>query len=125
MHLTGMVPLLYCESVEDCLAFYQQALNFIVISQRESDRGLEWVYLMSGNSCLMLFKNSTLQQEPTKTNAPILYFYTDEVDALHQYLKAKGFAPSPLNTTSFGMREFEIIDPHGHRLGIGQKIQDR
>ena len=119
MRLTGSVPVLSCRQLEDCLAFYQAALQFVIINQRSSENSIEWVYLASGNSFLMLEKSAINSREPAPASR--LYLYTDDVARLHHYLRARGFAPSELRSTDYAMQEFDITDPAGHRLTIGEK----
>ncbi len=117
MQLTGSVPVLDCNNIEETLDFYQQALQFIIVNQRKSEQGPEWVYLKSGNTLLML-ENCKANE---KASGSRIYIYTDDVAALHHFLKAKGFSPGNTTTTSYGTEEFNLSDPEGHRLTIGQQ----
>ena len=119
MRLLGSVPVLKCSDMEQSLDFYQQALQFIVLNKRAGEAGLEWVYLQSGDTLLMLEKGSRNQRHETDTGSR-LYFYIDDVDAMHHFLKAKGYEVSPILDTDY-MREFDLIDPDGQRLTIGKQ----
>lgn len=119
MRLTGSVPVLGCNDLEACLAFYQAALQFVIINKRQSEQGIEWVYLASGGCFLMLENRAESDRD---SRAPSrLYLYTDDVRQLHHYLQARGYAPGALSVTDYGMQEFDILDPEGHRLSIGEK----
>jgi catechol 2,3-dioxygenase-like lactoylglutathione lyase family enzyme len=121
MRLLGTVPVLGCADVEQSLDFYQQALQFIVLNKRSGDHGLEWVYLQSGDTLLMLEK-----RDPGDGHQPVtrnrLYLYSDDVAAMRHYLKAKGYAVSPMLKTAY-MEEFDLVDPDGQRLTIGQQLK--
>jgi uncharacterized glyoxalase superfamily protein PhnB len=117
MQLTGSVPVLGCNNIEETLNFYQQALQFVIVNQRKSEQGLEWVYLKSGNTLLML-ENFKIDE---KAGGSRNYLYTDDAAALHHFLNAKGFTTGELTTTSYGMQEFDLNDPEGHHLTIGQE----
>ena len=119
MRLTGSVPVLGCQQLEACLAFYQSALQFVVINKRQSAQGIEWVYLASGSCLLMLEKRA--DHDPASRAPSRLYLYTDDVRQLHQFLQARGYTPGELCVTDYGMHEFDIRDPEGHRLSIGEK----
>jgi len=121
MRLLGSVPVIGCTDVEQSLNFYQQALQFIVLNKRVGDEGLEWVHLQSGDTLLMLEKSSeaNTQQAPTRNR---LYLYTDDVSAMRHFLKAKGYDVSPILKTAY-MEEFDLFDPDGQRLSIGQRIK--
>ena len=119
MRLLGSVPVLSCSDVEQSLAFYQQALQFIVLNKRVGNDGLEWVYLQSGDTLLMLEKHADdNKQRPVTRNR--LYLYTDDVATLRHYLQAKGYDVGPMLKTEY-MEEFDLADPDGQRLTIGQQ----
>ena len=121
MRLLGSVPVLSCSDVEHSLEFYQQALQFIVLNKRTGDRGLEWVYLQSGDTLLMLEKQEQdFVPDPVARNR--LYFYTDDVSAMRHYLKAKGYKVGQMLKTAY-MEEFDLADPDGQRLTIGQQLK--
>jgi len=119
MRLTGSVPVLSCDRLESCLEFYQSALHFVVLKQRRSEQMLEWVYLASGDCFLMLEKHTG--KTGNQADGTHLYFYTDDVAALHHFLHARGHAPGELRSTDYGMLEFDIMDPEGRCLRIGEK----
>jgi len=121
MRLLGSVPVLSCSDVEQSLKFYQQALQFIVLKNRVGEDGLEWVYLQSGDTLLMLEKTARdIEHQSTTQNR--LYLFTDDVNAMRHFLKAKGYDVSPMIMTAH-MEEFNLVDPDGQRLTIGQRIE--
>jgi uncharacterized glyoxalase superfamily protein PhnB len=123
MQLTGSVPVLGCNHIEETLDFYQQALQFIVVNQRGSDEGPEWVYLKSGKTLLML---EALQANKVHNpGGSRIYLYTNDASALHHFLNAKGYSTGELKTTDYGMQEFDIKDPEGHYLTIGQPLTEK
>jgi catechol 2,3-dioxygenase-like lactoylglutathione lyase family enzyme len=121
MRLLGSVPVLSCSDVEHSLEFYQQALQFIVLNKRVGDRGLEWVYLQSGDTLLMLEQREH-SAGPDLVAHNRLYFYTDDVSAMRHYLKAKGYEVGPMLQTAY-MEEFDLVDPDGQRISIGQQLK--
>jgi len=121
MRLLGSVPVLNCSDVERSLNFYQQALQFVVLNKRTGERGLEWVYLQSGDTLLMLEKSSSHRNFKSES-LNRLYLYTDDVSAMHHYLMAKGYQVSPISRTVY-MKEFDLHDPDGQRLTLGQQIE--
>ncbi|NNL06090.1 MAG: hypothetical protein HKO86_00085 [Gammaproteobacteria bacterium] len=121
MRLLGSVPVLNCSDLERSLAFYQQALQFIVLKKRSGDDGLEWIYLQSGDTLLMLEKGGMLEGGGSPTLSR-LYFYTDDVAAMHHFLQAKGYSVSDIVNTGY-MKEFELVDPDGQRLSLGQRVE--
>jgi len=51
-----------------------------------------------------------------------LYLYIDDVSSMRHFLKAKGYAISPMLKTTY-MEEFDLVDPDGQRLTIGQRLK--
>lgn len=123
MKFQGLIPVLRCEHIEQTLNFYQQALRYIIINKREGDSGLEWVHLKSDNTFIMLTRQiNDKPDEITKKEKIMIYYYTDDVEAQKQFLQAKGFDSSAIETTDFGMKEFFLDDPEGNTLAVGQTI---
>ena len=51
------------------------------------------------------------------------YLRVDDADVYYQDLKSKGIKiSSPVSDKPWGMREFGIMSPEGHRITIGQAI---
>jgi len=121
MRLLGSVPVLSCSDVEQSLEFYQQALQFVVLNKRMGDDGLDWVYLQSGDTLLMLERNRTGHDQQAATSTR-LYLYVDDVTAIQHYLKAKGYEVGPVTSTDY-MQEFDLFDPDGQRLTLGKQIR--
>jgi len=119
MRLKSSVTVLGCADMEQSLAFYRQALQFVILKKRNGPEGLEWVYLQSGGTLLMLEKNSKPVAITPCNNR--IYFFIDDIDGTHHLLKAKGFATSTIIETPY-MKEFDLYDPDGQRLTIGQPI---
>ncbi len=122
MRLTGSVPVILCSDIEQSLSFYQQALQFVILNKRNGDEGLEWAYLQSGDTLLMLEATGTPGSSDANTFNR-LYFYTDDVEGMRHLLHAKGFEVSLINRTDY-MQEFDIVDPDGNRLTIGQRLSE-
>jgi len=120
MKLTGFVPILKCHSVDLSLKFYKDTLRFVEIRTRKTGSKLEWVYLKSDNSYLMLELSNSI--EPTLSSSISLYFYTDDIDSFHQYMSAKNYDISPVEETGFGLRQCTFYDPDGHKIQIGETL---
>ena len=120
MRLTGSVAVLNCSDIEQSLNFYEQALQFVVLNKRMGERGLEWVHLQSGDVVLML-EQASGRDQLVSSSLNKLYFYSDDVPTAHHYLKAKGYDVGPIIETAY-MKEFDLHDPDGQRLTLGQRI---
>lgn len=122
MKLQRLIPVIHCQRIEETLAFYQQALGYVILKREKNAQGrLHWVYIKSDNTELMLTKRSDNNPEnPAKSDIITLYYYTDDVEARYRYLLAKGLQPGAITTSDYGMRETLIYDPEGNRLLIGE-----
>lgn len=121
MKLLGSIPVLACKHIEQTLEFYQQSLQFVVLNQRKDELGLAWVHLQSGDVVIMLERIDTALPATNQSQLRI-YMYTDAVKELHHFLKANHYQPGELITTAYQTLEFEITDPEGHHITLGQSL---
>ena len=119
MKLTGLVPILKCQSVDRSLKFYKDTLRFVEIRTRKGVSELEWVYLKSDNTYLML-ELADDSVDLIKSNSIRLYFYCDDLKSFHQYMKAKNYSISAIEKTKFGLKQCTFLDPDGHIIQIGE-----
>lgn len=64
-------------------------------------------------------------EDPRPPGSAILFFQTDDVDAMHRAIHARGGTPSELEEVNWiKMRMFEIRDPDGHTLWFGQSYDE-
>lgn len=120
MELTGNILVLSCANIAAVANFYQQALQFIIVNQRSDGNGLQWLHLQNKDIVIMLEADNTVSVQPYNERSR-LYLYSDDVDAFHHYLQAKGYAPETLRHTNYHTHEFDLHDPEGYRLTIGQR----
>jgi len=124
MNFEGLIPVIQCQYIEQTLAFYQQALRYIVISKTETDAGLQWAYIKSDNTFLMLQNNPDLSARSQATNI-VLHFYTRDVSAQRQFMAAKGIKVGQLEDTAYHIRQYFVNDPEGNKIVIGQDIKNQ
>jgi len=124
MAILNGIPVLNCQNIETTLAFYQQLLQFVVVKKREVGDRLEWVHIMHGSTTLMLQANETGptdKEHTVKSILPIsLYFFVDNIEEMHHFLRAKNISVSDIKLTHYRMKEFSFTDPDNNRLVIGQ-----
>jgi catechol 2,3-dioxygenase-like lactoylglutathione lyase family enzyme len=52
-----------------------------------------------------------------------LYIYVDDVDAMYAELKSRGVTiDRDIEDQDYGCRDFDLRDPDGHLIGIGQDL---
>jgi len=124
MNFEGLIPVIQCAHIEKTLEFYQQALRYIIINKTESDSGLQWAYIKSDNTYLMLQKNTEIS--PQADSKPIvLHYFTSDISAQHQFMTAKGINVGQIEDTAYHVRQFFIEDPEGNKIAIGQDIKNK
>ena len=122
MKFEGLIPVLQCLNIEKTLDFYQQALRYIIINKTETDTGLQWAYIKSDNTYLMLQKSfDSLNQNHSEKI--ILHYYTTDITAQHQFMAARGINVGQIEDTAYHIRQFYIEDPEGNKIAIGQDIK--
>jgi uncharacterized glyoxalase superfamily protein PhnB len=127
MALKNLIPLLNVSDIEASLEFYREALDFKVVSNPEAVKDWHWATIRSGWTEIMLSQTEsppepiTVVDPHTNTTWPVIfYFYPDDVARLYAQVIARGYQPTPLQVTIYGMREFSLVDPDGHMLSFGQ-----
>jgi uncharacterized glyoxalase superfamily protein PhnB len=109
--------------MEKTLAFYQQLLQFVVVNKREKNDELCWAHIMHGDITVMLRSVDQLHPEPDSTTESniTLYFFVNNINELHHYIKAKYNDVSEVIETDYQTFEFDLTDPEGNTVTIGQK----
>lgn len=124
MHFEGLVPVIQCKHIEKTLEFYQQALRYIIVNKTESDTGLQWAYIKSDNTYLMLQKNTEIASHG-HSNPIVLHYFTSDISAQHQFMTARGFKVGQIEDTAYHVRQFFLVDPEGNKVAIGQDIKNK
>ncbi|MET0621793.1 MAG: VOC family protein [Pyrinomonadaceae bacterium] len=83
-----------------------------------------WVFVAKDNCMIMLGEcRDAIPAGELGDHSYFGYLRVDDVDRYYDELKAKGVeVSSPLADKPWGMREFGLRTPEGHRLMIGQLI---
>lgn len=117
--LRSVRPMLYTADFEATLAFYVDVLGFR-LEVRLDEFG--WADLSRDDVEVMIAKPNEHMpfEKPHFTGS--IYFNVDEVDALWEELKERAKVCYPIETFSYGMREFAVFDNNGYLLQFGQPI---
>ena len=118
-NLVLAVPILACTSVEDTITFYVERLGF----ERE------WVWgdppedggVRRGEVQLYFMRDPQLA---AGCRGREVMLFVEDVDALHAEHRRRG-APiaEPLRDEPWGLREYSVTDPHGHRLRFAESLE--
>ena len=127
MALKNLIPMLKVSDIEASLEFYRDAFDFKLVSNPDAVKEWQWATIRSGWTELMLSQTESppkpvVDHDPHASTAwsAIFYFYPDDVARLYAQVIARGYKPTPLAVTTYGMREFSLPDPDGHLLSFGQ-----
>jgi uncharacterized glyoxalase superfamily protein PhnB len=131
MTLKNLIPMLNVSDIEASVEFYREALGFEVVSDPKALKQWRWATIRCGGTELMLSQTESgpglgeCDDPQTSTAWPsIFYFYPDDVARLYTEVIDRGFQPTPLQDTIYGMREFSLRDPDGHMLSFGQDANE-
>ncbi|HED33457.1 MAG TPA: hypothetical protein ENJ08_04455, partial [Gammaproteobacteria bacterium] len=105
MNFEGLIPVIQCRQIEQTLDFYQQALRYIIVNKTEDEYGLQWAYIKSDNTYLMLQKTSKLISDQPHSANILLHYYTKDVSAQRQFMAAKGINVGQLEDTAYYIRQ--------------------
>ena len=102
--------------------FYMDVLGF---NEDFGDGSDGWSFLSRDNFRVML--GECPEEKPASdigNHSYVAYLIVEGVDELHRELVARGAqVVSPLEIQPWGMKEFSIRTPDGHRIRLGQPIQ--
>ena len=116
--LTGQATVLHVKDMAVALAYYRDKLGFAVSFTWEDPP--RYVCLCLGDVAIHL--NSYV---PPAGWSHVCIFCKG-IDALYAQLVARAVTvEEPIADRPYGMRDFTVIDPEGHRLVFGQGISDR
>lgn len=131
VRIKRLTPMLNVADIERSLNFYQAVAGFEPVSPRDALEQWRWAHARAGDCELMLSESGGPASPPAPADAAeddgwpaIYYFYPEDVTALHGEIRRRGFRPSDLRVTFYGMKEFELRDPDGHILWFGQQTDE-
>lgn len=108
-------------NVREAAKFYVEALGFQVVDQPPG-----WIFVLKDN-CMIMLGECPDDMHPTELGCHNYFAYlrVDDVDAYHAELRAKSVSfVRDIADQPWGMREFGITTPDGHRIMIGQIIKN-
>ncbi len=123
MTLTGHATVLLVEDVYRAASYYRDRLGFEIVHY---DRDPSHYAQAERDGCYVHFAHvEGAACRPNRDEVPPdmfdVYFWVDDVDALHAELQERGAdihdAPS---TQGYGMYDFRVSDPHGYVLAFGR-----
>lgn len=118
--LTQMRSVLAVNDLQASVAFYCDRMGFEIDLETEG-----WCFVSRDNFILMLGHcPDEVPASQINDHSYFAYIEVDDIDALHQDFCARGLSalPGP-QSQPWGMREFLVKTPDGHRIMFGQAVQ--
>ena len=118
MEVVGAHPVLAVHDLERSSAWYRDVLG---CELREAEPG-NWTFCRSGLVDFMLGRcPDALPASELGDHSYVAYLRVDDVDAFHdRAVEAGAEILKPPTNEPWGMREFGIRSPDGHRFMLGQ-----
>ena len=127
LQLIRSATMLASGDMHGTIAFYRDVLGFSLGDKFESSGVISWCEMKLGGSVLMFTEHETntdgLGAKELFAQTTIA-LYVDNVEEVYEDLVAKGLTVSALRVTFYGMKEFDIQDPTGYTLLIGQSTSE-
>lgn len=113
-----LMPKLPVTDMDRSIAYYQEALG-LHLAWRTADGNL--AALASGEIEMLMLAPWTGDSSPPPQSA---YLYVEDPDALcAEYQQAGADIVDPVASRAYGMRDFVVRDPDGHRFTLGRGEQ--
>lgn len=115
-HFATVLPV---ENVVETLDWYKENLGFQVDFKWEDPPTYA---VMSRDDIKIHLTLKADEFMPSNVHTAI-YIFTHDVDTLFDEFKAKGMVSGELANAEYGMRDFDLVDLNGFRLGFGQSTR--
>jgi len=115
-NLSHIAVIIAVADMSPMVAYFVQLLGFQIYFQTQDP--VDYVVLKRDGITI----NLTLVDTPIRVSSNnIAYIFCEDVMAMYQEFQGKGVSfREELNTTVYGMKEFVLELPSGHRLAFGQ-----
>ena len=122
--IKGLCPLIQVFDMRTSLAFYRDVLGFQVVEQAPSGDDCDWVWLTLGDAGLMLNTRYEAPNRPAARSPEWIAAHDDicfyigapDVDAMCNYLRARGLEVTPPKVAPYGMKQLYLKDPDGYGI---------
>lgn len=128
MRFKSVIPMLATGNMDETIRFYAEALGFEVRDKFESGGKVWWCEMVHDGIAVMFTQHEV---DVDKAGAregfaqTSINFYVDQgIGDLHTKLKGQGHEVSDLRVTFYGIKEFDLKDPSGYTLLIGQATDE-
>jgi catechol 2,3-dioxygenase-like lactoylglutathione lyase family enzyme len=105
-------------NVRTSAQFFVDVLGFIIVAEPDG-----WIFVRKDNCMIMLGQcPNDLHPSEIGCHNYFAYLRVDDVDAYRAQVQRAGVQLDAVEDKPWGMREFGLKTPEGHRIRIGQMI---
>jgi uncharacterized glyoxalase superfamily protein PhnB len=128
MRIRNVIPMLATGDMEVTIRFYRDALGFELRDRFESGGSTWWCEMMRDSHVLMFTAHEVDVEAPGARNGfrqtSINIYLDGGIEDLHTRLVRGGYPVSDMRVTFYRIREFELTDPSGYTVLIGQPTDE-
>lgn len=128
MKLRNILPMLATGDMDATISFYSDVLGFELRDKFESGGNIWWCEMMRDDQAIMFTQHetdvTTVGAREGFQQTSINFYLDDGVEALHAELADKGVRVSDLRVTFYRIKEFDLRDPSGYTILIGQPTDE-
>jgi len=119
--LKSVRPLLWTKEIRETISFYTEVLHFNCVN---SDESAGWAILARDEVEFMVCPPNAHFPFDKPNFTGSFYINTTQVDKLWSEFKDHASVCYPIETFSYGMREFALFDNNGFILQFGEERPD-
>jgi len=128
MTLQHLSPILWTKDLDQTISFYETVLGFkkktqfpnFVSLTRDKVEIMFVLPIDEPEDCKDPNNKEEFFPKPTMTGN--IYIFTDKVDELWEFVKAKTTVTASISDREYLMRDFSILDNNGYELVFGEDI---
>lgn len=128
MQVNNIIPMLATSDMDASVDFYCDILGFEVRDKFESGGTTWWCELVNNGHALMITQHEVdakaLSDRERNAQTSVNLYVDSGIEDLHARLKARGVAVSDLRVTFYRIKEFDLNDPTGYTILIGQPTDE-
>ena len=113
----GITPYIFCRDAAAMLRWYSETFGFEEKSRWLDERGRVHNAEMCVGHTELWLDGTGAERSRTDGSQPAQYIgvWVDDVDAMHERVRASGVDAEPPEDKPYGVRTFGVTDPEGHR----------
>jgi uncharacterized glyoxalase superfamily protein PhnB len=123
LQLIRSATMLATADMHATITFYRDVMGFTLGDKFESSGVISWCEMRLGESVLMFTEHETNTNEQGAREVfaqTTIALYVSNVEEVYEDFIGKELSVSALRVTFYGMKEFDVQDPTGYTLLIGQ-----